>query len=185
MLRVTFPTLLILLAATGCGRQTPYTYPPGTVLPGDPKMMILPDGGIVPIVPTPIITCKPLDSDKFVLPPKTKKPIDVLFVIDDSASMKNDQESLAANFKSFIGSFTANEVDFHLGTVTTDMLKTGRKGELVLPNSPTQRFLKSGMPMLQEAFEAMVNVGVNGSPDEKGLPAAKAALSEPLLSGAN
>ncbi len=174
---------MILVAASSCGRSTPYTYPPGTVLPGQPGMMLLPDGGVGPIIPT--MTCKPIDSDLFTLPPKTKKPIDVLFVIDDSASMKNDQEALAANFKSFIESFITSEVDFHLGTVTTDMIKPGRKGELVLPGSPMVRFLVPSTPNLTLAFEAMANVGVNGSPDEKGLAAARAALSEPLLSGAN
>jgi hypothetical protein len=185
MLRLTFPTLLILGVAFSCGRSTPYTYPPGTVLPGQPAMMRLPDGGLTPILP-PMVMCTPVESDFFTLPPKTKKPIDVLFVIDDSASMRNDQESVAANFKAFISSFKDNEVDFQLGTVTTDMVKIGRKGELVLPGSPSQRFLTpSAGAKLEGQFEAMVNVGVNGSPDEKGLAAAKAALSQPLLSGAN
>jgi hypothetical protein len=185
MARLTFPTLLILLVANSCGRSTPYTYPPGTILPGRPGMMMLPDGGLVPVIPMPTIMCKPVESDLFTLPPKTKKPIDVLFVIDDSASMKNDQEAVAANFKSFISSFVTNEVDFHLGTVTTDMVKAGKKGELVvIPGTSSLRFLSKQThateAKLQEAFEAMVNVGVNGSPDEKGLPAAKAALSAPL-----
>ena len=185
MLRLTFPLLLILFSALGCGRSTPYTYPPGTLLPGMPGTKILPDGGIVLIDPNPVITCKPVDSDKFTLPPKALTPIDVLFVVDDSASMKNDQEALAANFKSFIESFLANQIDFHLGTVTTDMMKTGRKGELVLPGSPAVRYLTpdsgTSVAKLEAAFEDMVNVGVNGSPDEKALAAAKAALSEPLI----
>ncbi len=187
MLRLTLPTWLILLLAFSCGRSTPYTYPPGTVLPGQPAMKLLPDGGLVPILPQPpMVTCMPVESDFFTLPPTTKKPIDVLFVIDDSASMKNDQESVAANFKSFISSFKDNQVDFQLGTVTTDMVKVGRKGELVLPGSPAQRFLTPDAgSKLEGQFEAMVNVGVNGSPDERGLAAAKAALSEPLRSGAN
>jgi len=186
MNRETFVALAMLAGAVGCGRSTPYTYPPGTILPGDPMKKLLPDGGMEPVIPNPMVMCRPVDSDKFLLPPKTKKPIDVLFVIDDSASMKNDQESVAANFKSFIQGFKDNEVDFHLGTVTTDMAKSGRKGELVLPNSPTQRFLVGpATQKLTEDFEAMVNVGVNGSPDEKGLAAAKAALSSPLIDAAS
>ena len=188
MNRLTLPALLILIGMTSCGRSTPYTYPPGTIFPPPPGTTVLPDGGVVPIIPPPTITCKPVESDTFTLPPKTKKPIDVLFVIDDSASMKNDQEALAGNFKSFIQSFKDNEVDFHLGTVTTDMVKGGRKGELVvIPGTNGRRFLDSSTDAgtLQKDFQAMVNVGVNGSPDEKGLAAAKAALSEPLLSGAN
>ena len=120
MVRHTFSALLILLAASGCGRSTPYTYPPGTVQPGTPDPIRLPDGGFIRADAGTVLTCRPVESDFFTLPPKTKKPIDVLFVIDDSASMKNDQEAVAANFKSFISSFITNEVDFHLGTVTTD-----------------------------------------------------------------
>lgn len=167
---------LILPAAIGCGRSTPYTYPPGTVLPLKPGQIPLPDGGVLIVPITPTLTCKPIESDKYTLPPKEKKPIDVLFVIDDSASMKDDQDAVAANFKSFISSFSANQIDFHIGVVTTDMVKQDRAGRLVKP------FLVPTTLKIAEAFDAMVKVGVSGSPDEKGLLAARAALSEPLLS---
>jgi hypothetical protein len=192
MVRFIFPAFVILFLALSCGRSNLYTYPPPTVRPDPIRLpdgglaILLPDAGLEPYVPDagPMIVCKPIESQTFTLPPKTKKPIDVLFVIDDSASMKNDQEAVAANFKSFISSFNTNEVDFQLGAVTTDMVKTGRKGELVTVGTPPKRFLVPGTTTLQKDFDEMVNVGVNGSPDEKGLAAARAALSAPLATDA-
>lgn len=196
MLRFALPALLLTLAATGCGRSTPYTYPPGQGPRTQPPDLPLPDGGVIHLIfpdpnVVPTVVCKPVESDNYTLPPTEKRPIDVLFVVDDSASMKNDQEALAANFKSFIESFKSNQVDFHLGAVTTDMLKTTRSGRLFAPFTTATRtdpFLTADPAFastLEADFVKMVNVGTNGSPDEQCLAAAKAALSEPLLSGAN
>lgn len=162
-------SLLVIIAASGCGRSNVYRYPPGVAPPPDGGSA---DGG--PIVPA----CNPLQSDTYTLPTK-RRPIDVLFIVDDSLSMKDDQDALAANFSAFITAFTRAQVDFHLGTVTTDMKKSTRSGRLVSP------FLTTATPNLDAAFASMVRVGISGSGDERGIAAAHAALSEPLLSTTN
>jgi hypothetical protein len=113
------------------------------------------------------------------LAPLRRRPIDVLFVIDDSGSMGNDQQALGRNFGSFISSFRASQVDFHLGAITTDMTSGLRRGKLVAP------FLTAATPDLEQAFLRMVTVGSSGSSREQAIAAAAAALSEPLTSGGN
>lgn len=189
MLRLVSLTVVVVVAvAVGCGRSTPYTYPPGQGPRVGPPDLPLPDGGVIKIEPPPTPDggpqCKPVESDMYTLPPTDKRPIDVLFVVDDSASMKNDQDALAANFKSFISSFNTNNVDFHLGVVTSDMTKSTKQGRLEPIPGQTHRYLDrdagSGM-VLEDKFAKLVRVGTEGSPDEKCLAAAKAALSKPLI----
>jgi hypothetical protein len=165
---------LVLLAAVvvGCGRTAPYRFRSDAGVAEVPPMTMVEPVG-------PALTCTQTESDLYTLPPMKRQPIDVLFVIDDSCSMKNDQEALAANFQKFISAFLTNEVDFHLGAVTTDMVKTTRSGRLVTP------FLTSTTPDLSAAFDKMVNVGIKGSGQEQGIAAAHAALSEPLFSSTN
>jgi hypothetical protein len=118
-------------------------------------------------------------SERFTLPPRERRPIDVLFVIDDSCSMDNDQRALAENFRSFFGAFQQNQVDFHLGAITTDMVDSRRSGRLLSP------FLTRGTPNLEQRFSEMVRPGTRGSPVERGLLAAWTALHEPLATTTN
>ena len=119
-------------------------------------------------------------------------PVDVLFVVDNSGSMANEQQNLGANFQQFISYFQALGLDYHLGVTTTDDLKTavtedgtthnpGEQGKLVgNPNILT--------PQTQNVigdFTANVNVGIAGWRAERGLESAKLALSNPMRNGAN
>ena len=156
--------LCVGLLAAGCGRSDIYqrlTWPEAF------------DGGELPVL------CRPADVQTFELPAKPRQPIDVLLVIDDSCSMENDQKELANNFASFIPAFLAANVSFHVGVVTTDMAKPTRLGKLVAPPLTPQT------PLLETTFQKMVQVGAQGSAIEKGIAAAYAALSEPLISNEN
>jgi hypothetical protein len=177
----TLTTIVCALAFAACGRTAPYWYTP--------------DGGFIePVVteqqkpPPPVVTNPPDDPFEVCdlhelvehpLPPANRKPIDVLFMIDDSPSMADDQNILADNFKSFIESFQNFQVDFQIGAVTSDMTKTDRKGQLVAP------FLTPNTPNLNDEFKKMVNVGDKGSAKEQGIAASMAAVSEPLISTSN
>ncbi len=111
--------------------------------------------------------------------------IDILFVIDDSCSMGDDQNNLANNFSHFIQLAKKLKVDFHIGitTTTTDGMGNpfgGSKrtpGELV-GNPP---YLTSQTPNLEQRFKQYVRVGTGGSATERGLEAARLALSPPLI----
>jgi hypothetical protein len=118
-------------------------------------------------------------TEQALLAPIALQPIDILFIVDDSCSMRDDQTALADNFGAFIKGFEGYGLDFHLGVVTTDMRAATRSGRLVAP------FLTNATPDLEKEFAAMVNVGTKGSGTEMGLGAAMAALSEPLASHEN
>jgi len=55
------------------------------------------------------------DREQFGTSPK----LDVIFVVDNSISMKNHQVDLATNIPKFVDAFTSNSlIDFHIGVVT-------------------------------------------------------------------
>ncbi|MBE2250677.1 MAG: hypothetical protein IAE78_14160 [Myxococcus sp.] len=162
-------TLLSLaLVASACGRTELLEAPPvPDVVEATTNVNVAPDG------------CKVAATDAYRLEPFKRQPIDVLFVIDDSCSMENDQAALAANFEAFFGSFRANQVDFRIAAVTTDMDDETRTGRFVGP------VITDKTPKVDEAFSKLVNVGSEGSAQERAFAAARAALTEPLLSTTN
>lgn len=116
---------------------------------------------------------------------------DVLFVIDCSGSMSDNQENLIANFTSFIAQATAMDVDLHLGVVATDvdMMNswTGTPPRQVtsgvLVNAPSRpKILTNTTPDLEAAFGDNARLGDDCSNTEAGLEGAWMALSEPLVS---
>lgn len=173
---------LLVVVAAACGRTKLVNGPPGKDVHQyvDPTLAQPPDDNAPP-------GCTLQSVEDHTLPPMPRRPLDVLFVIDDSCSMGDDQTRLSDNFDAFFGPFTARQVDFHIGVVTTDMDATDRKGQLVkVPgSSPEATFLSNATPDLSAAFTSLVNVGSNGSSIEQGLGAASAALHDPLLTGAN
>ncbi|MEO1335346.1 MAG: choice-of-anchor D domain-containing protein, partial [Myxococcota bacterium] len=98
------------------------------------------------------------------------KEVDVLFVIDDSCSMDENQARVAANFSQFILAADARQVDFQLGITTTDTTRT--PGALVGPVITRQT------PNFQQVFRQQAAVGIGGSGIETGLEAMRAALEE-------
>jgi len=54
-------------------------------------------------------------SDEFQQ--RTVDASDILFVIDDSCSMSDEQDELAANFENFIQTFVQSTIDYHVGVV--------------------------------------------------------------------
>lgn len=63
------------------------------------------------------------EAEVIVDPPRDpRRKVDVLFVIDDSGSMGEEQAALAANFSAFVAMLEADEVDadYRIGITTTD-----------------------------------------------------------------
>jgi len=120
-----------------------------------------------------------------------QKDIDVLWVIDNSASMKPFHDNLLANFKSFITNFVGKEYNFHLSVATTDGYLAGSK----FLNNSTYSKLKDGMgsahtgfpiidlytPKIIDTFTINAAQGEKGSGDER----AFSSLRETLENGAN
>ena len=108
--------------------------------------------------------------------------VDILWVIDDSGSMAEEQLLVADGFEAFISTLAETNIDFHVGVVSTDMdLSNPNRGVLI----GTPGVLTADTPNYVNKFASRVQVGVEGSDKEKGLSASIAALSEPLISGAN
>lgn len=103
---------------------------------------------------------------------ETKK-IDILWVIDNSGSMADEQQALGTNFDSFIKGFIAKNVDFKMAITTTDTSSNSKKGEAV-PGSLaalTSSAAKANQNQFYDDFMTMVKVGIRGSGYEKGLEA--------------
>ncbi len=118
------------------------------------------------------------------------RSIDILFVVDDSASMSDHQANLALNVKKFTQGIVGNQIlDYHIGVVTSNMDNPpatakpgyGWKGEL---NGVT-KFISRSTAMGSEVLEANLQPGTEGSGIEQFFGPVVAALSPPMLSGAN
>lgn len=123
------------------------------------------------------------------------RKLDVLFVIDNSGSMKTSQDSLSANFPSFIKYFRERGYDFKLAITTSDAfygdqfkstpggcIQSSTGKDLCLEEQT--RFKGSVMDIttknLDATFSANAQVGINGSGDERAFSSFKAALTSPL-----
>jgi hypothetical protein len=98
--------------------------------------------------------------------------VDMLWVIDNSASMTEEQNTLAGGFASFASEVDTSGTDFHLGVITTSFDYT----------DPTRGALVGDPPFLtpaddyQTLFPQRALVGIDGADKEKGLEAAVYAL---------
>jgi hypothetical protein len=112
---------------------------------------------------------------------KAAAEVDILWVVDNSASMAQEQTNLANNFTSFISYIDTSLIDYHIGVIATDMDAAAYQGKLV----GTTKVINRQTPNAEQVFSTNVRVGTTGGGFEMGLLAAHDALSEPLLSGAN
>ncbi len=106
--------------------------------------------------------------------------LDMLFVIDNSCSMEDEQEKLKTNIHSFISTLVTLDIDFQLAVTTTDVeLEAGKfvgTPKIINTTSITQAV---------SDFAKNATLGINGSGYEQGLEAAYLALSAPLINNEN
>ncbi len=98
---------------------------------------------------------------------------DILVVIDDSASMAEEQERLGENFHAFTDVVAGAYADFQIGVVTTDVDVTDAgllRGGVMTPDTPD----------LEATFLEAVSVGTHGSRYEQGYEAAALAVDQRL-----
>jgi hypothetical protein len=126
------------------------------------------------------------------------RPVDVLWVMDNSGSMKSSQENIATNFESFIGRFQQLGHDFHMGVTSTDAyradiyyhdpiysrLKDGpndRFGapDLTLPHSGVF-VMDKNTPSLSSIFITNIMIGILGHGDERPFQSLQATLDNSL-----
>jgi hypothetical protein len=61
-------------------------------------------------------------TQRNVIPVETVSKTDILFLVDNSGSMSQEQDNLAENFAAFIEEILKGQNDFHIGIVTTEVL---------------------------------------------------------------
>jgi hypothetical protein len=100
--------------------------------------------------------------------------VDVLFVVDDSCSMWEEQAILATNFPTFMSYFLSSGIDYHIGVITTDMDDPQDRGRL--RSAQGQRWITPDTTNPNQVFNQLVNVGAN-APWEAGRATAFSALT--------
>jgi hypothetical protein len=126
------------------------------------------------------------------------RKVDILWVVDSSGSMGPKQARLAANFQGFINQLVGAQppIDFHIAVTTTDTDDPATRGRLrrwsagaasddfisCAPNQAGQVTCNTGgsTATAVTAFNQMSQVGITGSPQERGLFAAYLALTNPI-----
>ena len=95
--------------------------------------------------------------------------VDLLFVVDSSGSMGDEQDALIKGFEALLAAASSWQVDFQIGVITTDV---NENGEIRRP------FANNAWPW---SFASSAAVGTDGSGDERGLQTAWMALQPNLL----
>jgi hypothetical protein len=101
--------------------------------------------------------------------------VDVLWVIDNSCSMADQQGDLAESAPLFMEYFLDSGLDYHIGVVSTDMRNPDQSGKLVT-GPGNIRWITPETPDAVDAFAGVALLGVQGGV-EMGLGATYAALA--------
>ena len=120
--------------------------------------------------------------------------VDILWVVDDSGSMSEEQNDLAQNFQYFTMFASSLSADWQLGVITTEV-NDGVSGKLWACNG-FDKIITSGAANGLQAFQCAANVtnppGGNRRPNpsgsdeqEAGLQAARIALDSPVRDAEN
>ena len=125
--------------------------------------------------------------------------VDILFVVDSSGSMSEEQTYLGQNFSAFINSLNDTGYDFQVAVTSSDVCQDQVPDDLaqrVCPlnyggnsstrlrgsfrGAPGEQILYQGQQDLVANFSQYTAVGTNGSGFEHGLTAAKLAIEKDL-----
>ncbi len=191
------PWLAPLLLLTACAS-------PETAGRGEAVRMT--DPGNLPMEPTatPVPPAPPAlppvgPEDTFVDDDMGCTKMDILFVIDNSGSMQQEQENLAANFPRFIellDQYEGGILDYRVGVTTTAVreegsilgiipIAAGDNGALMeTGNCGTGRaWMQKGDTDLVGCFSEVAQVGTDGSSQEMPLLAARLAVTDRTAPG--
>lgn len=121
-----------------------------------------------------------------------RRAADILFVIDNSGSMAEEQSLLQSGFPSFtsaLNTYSGGTLDWHIAITSTDVAQpgTGKQGALI-PFSGAAAgtfFLDNSMNvnLANSAFQTAVILGTGGSGDERGIAAARMTAEREFTGG--
>lgn len=158
--------------------------PPVVVVPPvvvEPPVVVNP-----PVVIPPVVINPPVVTPPVVTPPVTEvilndrverftqnkaetMAVDIVWIIDNSGSMSDEQDALGKNFGSFITQFLEKDIDFKMGITTTDGTSS-KNGKMVGDVAKlTSAAAKANKTDFIKNFKNYVKVGTNGSGKEQGL----------------
>ncbi len=148
-----------LFAMVGC--QADYEFVP------DNQLAELPQGS-------------PIGSDHRQDVSTQREPVDevdVLWVIDNSCSMQDDQDNLTEAFPEFMNYFIGlSDLDYHIGVTSTDMYDSS-EGQGRLREVEGWKWIDRSLPDPIPFFDMMARMGTDGSGDEMGRAGAYHALT--------
>jgi hypothetical protein len=108
-------------------------------------------------------------SDTFTQNEASAQKVDILWVIDNSGSMREEQQALADNFDTFIRDFITKEIDFKMAITTTDPRSSHNGNVIGNPDNLTSEAAADDEAKFLNDFSNNVQVGINGSGNERGL----------------
>ncbi len=131
--------------------------------------------------------------------------IDLLFVIDNSGSMGQEQANLIANFPMFITVLDASGLDYRVAVTTTardyhynmtlpigggsipQSTGAGDDGRMLQPAAcnMTKRWIDKGDPNPAQTFSCVANVGTSGNSDEMPLGGMRDAFEDRMMDNTN
>jgi hypothetical protein len=133
--------------------------------------------------------------------------VDLLFVIDNSGSMKDEQVNLVSSFPAFIDEIQvelSSTESYHIGVISTDdyefnVADCQQEGAMIVATGGDESSDQVCGPFaaghhymteqddLDQAFACAAQIGVDGDGDERGMQTMQAALSQELnqLGGCN
>ena len=106
--------------------------------------------------------------------------VDLLFVIDDTTSMAQEQASLADGLSALVAALDAQDLSWQAGVVTMN-----HEGPEACWLRGTPYVLSSSLADVEELFRIAVQVGTDGQTEEAGLACASTALTLAEPGGAN
>jgi hypothetical protein len=108
------------------------------------------------------------------------KKLDIVWIIDNSGSMADEQTDLGTNFSAFIDEFILKDVDFKMAITTTDTSSASLKGKMVTGSDTklTSAKAKLSESQFKQDFRNLVKVGTSGSGFEKGLEASEGFMQK-------
>jgi hypothetical protein len=119
----------------------------------------------------------PIRTDVIV---QTQTPkVDILWMVDNSCSMADDQTRLTDNFPFFMDYFVDSGLDYHVGVTSSDTIRVsenGADGKLVVKRG--LKYLDVDTPDPVVIFQEMATLGAGGASPERGLASSFFCLEE-------
>lgn len=93
--------------------------------------------------------------------------VDILYMVDNSCSMSNDQQDLSNNFPVFMQHFLNSGLDYHIGVVSSDIVENSENGRL--QGGLGELYITADQNNQINRFTAMAVLGAGGHFPEKGI----------------